>query len=57
MEFLPLTQGSMTVGEYATKFEELSYYHPHYHNVLDECPRCMKFTNGLRPEIKEAIRM
>jgi len=57
MEFLALTQGSMTVGEYAAKFEELSRYHPHYQNVVDECLRCVKFTNGLRPEIKEAIRM
>ncbi|XP_027341023.1 uncharacterized protein LOC113854297 [Abrus precatorius] len=57
MEFLTLTQGSMNVGEYAAKFEELSRYHPHYHNAINERPRCVKFVNGLRPEIKEAIRM
>jgi len=57
MEFLALTQGSMTVGEYVAKFKELSRYHPHYHNALDERLRCVKFTNGLRLEIKEVIRM
>jgi len=57
MEFLALTQGNMTMGKYAMKFEKLSRYHLHYHNALDDRPRCVKFTNGLRPEIKEAIRM
>ncbi|XP_027346558.1 uncharacterized protein LOC113858229 [Abrus precatorius] len=57
MKFLALTQGSMNVGEYAVKFEELSRYHPHYHNAINEKPRCVKFVNGLRLEIKEAIKM
>jgi len=57
MEFLALTQGSMTVGEYTSKFEELSCFHPHYHNATDDRSRCVKFINGLRPEIKEAIKM
>ena len=38
MEFLALTQGSMSVGEYAAKFEQLSCHHPHYHNVVDNSP-------------------
>jgi len=47
----------MMMAEYATKFEELSRYHPHYHNDLDDRLRCVKFTNRLRPKIKEVIRM
>ncbi|XP_027348117.1 uncharacterized protein LOC113859581 [Abrus precatorius] len=31
-EFLELKQGSMTVGEYAVKFQELIKYWPHYHH-------------------------
>ena len=38
MEFLALTQGSMLVGNYATKFEELCYYHPYYHNAVNDRP-------------------
>ncbi|XP_027348311.1 uncharacterized protein LOC113859831 [Abrus precatorius] len=47
----------MNVGEYAAKFEELSRYHFHYHNAINERPRCVKFVNGLCTEIKEAIRL
>ena len=57
VEFLTLTQGSMSVGEYAAKFEELSRYYPHYHNANGERSKCVKFESGLRPEIKEAIRL
>ena len=57
MEFLSLTQGSMTVGEYASKFEELSRYYPLYQNLPDDGPRCAKFVNGLRPGIKKVVRM
>ncbi|KAK7264749.1 hypothetical protein RJT34_32359 [Clitoria ternatea] len=56
-EFLSLTQGNMTVGEYASRFEELSRFHSHYNDATNERDRCAKFVNGLRPEIKEAIRM
>ena len=57
LEFMNLAQGNMTVGEYAAKFEELARYYPSYQDANSERSRCVKFTNGLRPEIKEAIRM
>ena len=57
IEFLALTQGSMTVSDYATRFEELARYHSHYRNAVDDRPRCVKFISGLRPEIKEAVRL
>lgn len=44
----------MTVTEYAAKFVELSKYYAHY-NVDGEFSKCIKFENGLRPEIKQAI--
>ena len=57
MEFLSLTQGNMSVGEYASKFEELSRYYTPYQNLVDDRTRCVKFINGLKPIIKEAVRM
>ncbi|XP_019431993.1 PREDICTED: uncharacterized protein LOC109339076 [Lupinus angustifolius] len=35
MEFLRLQQGSMTVGEYASKFDDLARYAPHYNQIPD----------------------
>ena len=57
VEFLTLVQGNMSVGEYAARFEELSRFHPHYHNAQDERSKCVKFVSGLRSEVKKAIRM
>jgi len=46
-EFLELKQGSMSVVDYATKFEELSSFCPHYTTVGAEVSKCVKFENGL----------
>lgn len=42
----------MFVADYATKFEELSRYGPCYNDVDVEGSKCVKFKNGMRPEIK-----
>ncbi|XP_028246808.1 uncharacterized protein LOC114424153 [Glycine soja] len=55
MEFLELKQGSMTVAEYAVKFENLVRYFPHYQGEAGERSKCMKFVNGLRPEVKMMV--
>ena len=55
MEFLELKQGNMTVAEYAAKFEELVWYFPHYQGRDGESSKCVKFLNGLRPEVKQAV--
>eukprot|EP00256_Glycine_max_P063224 XP_014632971.1 uncharacterized protein LOC106799290 [Glycine max] len=55
MEFLELKQGNMTVGEYTTKFEELVRYFPHYQGRDGESSKCVKFLNGLRPVVKQAV--
>ena len=49
------TQGNGTVDEYAAKFEELIKFCPHYNTANDERSKCLKFINGLRPEIKKAM--
>jgi len=55
MEFLELKQGNMIVVEYATKFEELVRYFPHYQGRDGESSKCVKFLNGLRREVKQAV--
>ncbi|XP_050908927.1 uncharacterized protein LOC127122669 [Lathyrus oleraceus] len=45
----------MTVAEYAAKFEALVKFCPHYNRVDAETSKCLKFENGLRPEIKQGI--
>lgn len=55
MEFLELSQGNMSVAEYASKFEDLVQYCPHYNDAAAEESKCVKFKNGLRPEIKQGI--
>ncbi|XP_050897974.1 uncharacterized protein LOC127104872 [Lathyrus oleraceus] len=55
IEFLELKQGTMSVAAYAAKFEELSRFCPHYNAVEAEHSKCLKFENGLRPEIKQFI--
>ena len=41
--------------EYAAKFGELAKFYPHYSADTAEFSKCIKFENGLRPEIKRAI--
>jgi len=55
MEFLELKQGKMTMAKYETKFEELVRYFPHYQGRDGESSKCVKFLNGLRPEVKQAM--
>ena len=55
VEFLELKQGSGSVVEYAAKFQELIKYCPHYNTVNAERSKCLKFVNGLRPDVKKAI--
>ncbi|RHN60028.1 putative nucleotidyltransferase, Ribonuclease H [Medicago truncatula] len=55
IEFLELKQGNMSVTEYVAKFMELSKFYPHYTAENAEFSRCIKFENGLRPDIKRAI--
>ncbi|MCH83885.1 cellular nucleic acid-binding protein, partial [Trifolium medium] len=55
IEFMELKQGSMTVAEYAAKFESLCKFSPHYNTVEAENDKCVKFESGLRPGIKHSI--
>ena len=43
------------VAEYATKFEELMKFCPHYNGAVVEEFKCIKFENELRPEIKQGV--
>ncbi|XP_050897099.1 uncharacterized protein LOC127103906 [Lathyrus oleraceus] len=53
IEFLELKQGNGTVVEYAAKFKELVKFCPHYNTANAERSKCLKFMNGLRPDIKK----
>ncbi|XP_022853763.1 uncharacterized protein LOC111375195 [Olea europaea var. sylvestris] len=53
VEFLQLTQGSLPLGEYERKFEQLSRYAPHMVNI--ELTKAKRFEMGLKPEIKGII--
>src|ERR1044072_4851987 len=55
IEFLSLRQGSMSITDYAAKFIELAKFYPHFNDEGAEFSKCIKFENGLRPEIKKAI--
>jgi len=55
IEFLEIKQGSMSVSEYAAKLEELSKFCPYINAVGAEVSKCLKFENGLCPEIKQFI--
>ena len=50
-----MKQGNGTVAEYAAKFEELIKFCPHYNTANAERSKCLKFVNGLRPNIKKAM--
>ncbi|XP_058750120.1 uncharacterized protein LOC131623123 [Vicia villosa] len=50
-----MKQGNLTVVEYASKFIQLAKYYPHYSANTAEFSKCVKFENGLHPEIKRAV--
>nr|KYP75970.1 hypothetical protein KK1_020184 [Cajanus cajan] len=54
IEFMQLKQGNMSVGEYASKFEELRKYSAFFYHP-DERMKCIKFEDGLRPELRKAV--
>ncbi|XP_058788212.1 uncharacterized protein LOC131662423 [Vicia villosa] len=56
VEFHELKQGNGIVAEYAEKFQELIKYCPHYNTMNAKMSKCLKFVNGLRHDIKKAIR-
>ncbi|MCI58496.1 GRAS family transcription factor, partial [Trifolium medium] len=43
----------MSVSEYAAKFEELCRFARHYNTMEAEEDKCVKFENGLKPDIKQ----
>ncbi|GAU10237.1 hypothetical protein TSUD_422540, partial [Trifolium subterraneum] len=55
VEFMRLEQGSLSVAEYAAKFESLCAFSPHYNTPEAENDKCVKFESGLRPDIKHII--
>ncbi|XP_058764834.1 uncharacterized protein LOC131638299 [Vicia villosa] len=56
IEFLELKQGNLSVMEYAARFVELEKFYPHYNEATAEFSKCIKFENGLCPEINKEIR-
>ncbi|XP_057982315.1 uncharacterized protein LOC131167528 [Malania oleifera] len=52
-EFTNLTQGNMTVGEYAAKFVELSRFAPFF--IPNEVKKTRKFEKGMRHRIYELV--
>ncbi|XP_027348108.1 uncharacterized protein LOC113859571 [Abrus precatorius] len=54
-EFLELKQGSMIVGEYAAKFQELMKYWPHYQHSDGVEDLCAQFEHGLRSDIRVTV--
>lgn len=56
IEFLKLKHGNMTVAEYVAKFEKMLKFCPHYNGATIEGSKCIKFENGLCPEIKQGIQ-
>jgi len=55
VEFLNLHQGTMSVGEYATRFDELSKFCPYFHDRVDEHSRFSQFESGLRLDIEQVV--
>ncbi|MCI63424.1 GRAS family transcription factor, partial [Trifolium medium] len=53
IEFMELKQGGMSVSKYAAKFEDLCRFAPHYNTLEAKEDKCVKFENGLRPDIKQ----
>jgi hypothetical protein len=52
-EFMDLTQGNMTVAQYAGRFNELARFAPYM--VADEENRVRKFEQGLNPRIHDRV--
>ncbi|MCI74396.1 GRAS family transcription factor, partial [Trifolium medium] len=52
---MELKKGGMSVSEYAAKFEDLCHFAPHYNTMEADEDKCVKFENGLRPDIKQLI--
>ncbi|XP_017412935.1 uncharacterized protein LOC108324500 [Vigna angularis] len=52
LEFLSLSQGRMSVHEYAVSFDQLSRY---YLQSLPNEWKCQKFEEGLRHDLKKAV--
>jgi hypothetical protein len=52
-EFMDLTQGNMTVAQYAGRFNELARFAPYM--VADEENRVRKFEQGLNPRIHNRV--
>ncbi|XP_019442301.1 PREDICTED: uncharacterized protein LOC109347024 [Lupinus angustifolius] len=55
IEFLELKQGNRSVGEYATKFEELSKFSRYFQQSENKREKCIRSENGLRPELKPVV--
>nr|KYP31249.1 hypothetical protein KK1_048602 [Cajanus cajan] len=51
-KFIRLHQGSLSVSEYAMRFEHLARF---YSQAIFETWRCRKFVEGLRHELKRVI--
>ncbi|CAI8600605.1 unnamed protein product [Vicia faba] len=43
------------MDEYSARFKELIKFCPHYNTANAERSKCLKFVNGLRPDIKKAM--
>ena len=54
-QFLKLYQGSMTIAEYADKFDSLAKHFRYFRDNVDENYKCERFEQGLRYEIKEFV--
>ncbi|WJX13328.1 hypothetical protein P8452_03727 [Trifolium repens] len=52
---MELKQGNLSVAEYATKFEDLCRFCPHYNTVEAEGDKCVKFESGLRSDLKQLV--
>ena len=52
-EFIQLKQGSMTIGQYVAKFDELSKFSSYLKNNPDGRWKATKFEWGLRLEIRD----
>ena len=51
LESMKLQQGTMSIAEYTTKFEELCKFSSIYQRNPDEHWKCVKFKGGLREYI------
>nr|XP_004515606.1 uncharacterized protein LOC101495319 [Cicer arietinum] len=54
-DFLKICQGSMTVGEYAAKFESLLRYFKFFRKTIDEDFMCHRFQDVLKYEIQDSV--